>query len=608
MKNLYGLIMAGGSGTRLWPISRDYYPKQFLTLTKDNTLIQQTFTRIKKSIPAERIYITTNRIFADEIVNQLKEFGVKKENIIIQPANKDTGPAVIWAAKRIYENDKEAIIINCPSDHIIHPENKFKKAIEAGYNLASKGLLVTFGIEPTKALSEYGYITINTKKSEKVDSFVAFKVKKFIEKPKRERAVKLIKRNALWNSGIFIWKASVIIKEAKTYCQDIYAALNSRKKYLLLSEISIDKSILEKSNLVWTIPVNFKWKDIGSWTALYELLKKDSNRNVLNDRVIALNSKNSLIYGTQGRFVTAINVKDMIIVDTQDSVLISHKEGIHKIKNALVTMEKTTPSKPLLQPLVTIIVPTYNDEKFVGDTLKSITEQDYKNTEIIVIDGGSIDGTEKVLKNYAHRIEIYINIPNTSMFERVNEGIKKANGEIIGILDSDDTLAEPDIITNVVETMERKKADVLWGDLIYIGNKATNKISMYWKSSEYKEGIFHKGWAPPHPTFFVRSKIYKKYKTYNTKFRVAADYELMLRFLEKHKVAGAYIPKILVKMYGSGLTLESILNRFIGNIEVYKAWKENGFDVTPAILLSKNISRISHILSRKDLLENPNTL
>src|SRR3989344_8693798 len=423
MKNFYGLIMAGGSGTRLWPISRDYYPKQFLKLYGDKTLIQQTFIRLNKIIKTKNIYITTNRIFVDEIVLQLKKYGLKKGNIIIQPSDKNTGPTLGFAAKRIFEKDKLATIINCPSDHLINSQTQFTSSVKTGYKLALKGLLVTFGVKPTAPSPEYGYIKIRKTISVKINLDRCFKVDQFIEKPNVRKAAILINNGSLWNSGIFIWKAETILKEIKNFSPDIYQSLDSTQKYFSLSSTSIDNSILEKSDLVWVIPAAFKeWRDIGSWKALYELLPKDKQRNVLNDRVVALNCRDSLIYGAEGRLITAISVSDIIIVDTHDSILISNKKNVHQVKLALQHIEENKLTKKLQKPLITIIIPTLNDQKYIEKTLLSVLSQDYKNIEFIVVDGGSTDTTKKIINKYAYKIEQFLTLPNTNFFEKINKG------------------------------------------------------------------------------------------------------------------------------------------------------------------------------------------
>jgi len=598
MKNLYAVILAGGSGTRLWPISRAYYPKQFLKIIGDETLIQRTFTRLKKIIPPENIYITTNRIFVDEIINQIEEFGFNKNNIIIQPADKNTEPAIAQASKRIFDEDNSAVIVICPSDHLIQSESNFSSCLQKAYKLAQKDLLITFGIKPKEANPEYGYIL--PKKSDTSTSSPSFKVERFVVKPTVKLAKKLIKGGSFWNSGIFIWKVRVILSEIDKFNKDLSQACRSNKKYFSLDSISIDKGILEKSDLVWVIPATFDWRDIGSWKALYELLPKDSNKNVTNNRVVAYNCNDSLIYGTDNRFVTAINLKDIIVVDTKDYVLIAPRENTHEIKNVFQQIKTVGLEENLQRPLVTIITPSYNNDTSIENTIKSVLDQNYKNIEYILIDGGSNYKTPSIIKKYKYRIEQFMSMPNTNIFEKMNKGIELANGEIIGILKPGDSYIDNKVLEEIVTNMETNKTYISWGDLIYYNSSNTDKISMHWKSSPYKKGLLQKGWIPPHATFFVRRSVYQKYGSFNTKFSVAAEYELMLRLLEKYKVPSNHIPRILVKMVGEGMSLKNIADRFKGNFESYRSWKENGLEISPLILFSKNIFKVSQLWQKTD--------
>ena len=256
LKNLYGLILAGGVGTRLWPISRELYPKQLLKLFGNKTLIQQTFSRLKKLIPPKKIYIVTNQSFEEDIYLQLKGLGVLRENILVEPAQRNTAPAIALASKKIFNKDKSAITLICPADHLIKPDEEFIRAVKIAFPVAQKNFLVIFGIAPTNPSSEYGYIKINSKNK-------VYKVEKFIEKPDKEEAEDLIKKGGLWNSGIFIWKAKIILQEIRKNIPEVYKAVKSQS-YLSLQPISIDKGILEHSKKIRAIPANFQWQDIGS--------------------------------------------------------------------------------------------------------------------------------------------------------------------------------------------------------------------------------------------------------------------------------------------------------------------------------------------------------
>ena len=247
---------------------------------------------------------------------------------------------------------------------------------------------------------------------------------------------------------------------------------------------------------------------------------------------------------------------------------------------------------------VSIITTVLNNKETIESAIKSVLGQRYLDIEYIVIDGGSIDGTIKIIESYKNKISKFISEPDRGIYDGINKGIKNATGDIIGNLNSDDFYANTNVIETVVKTMKEKNVDVCWGDLVYVNKKNTEKTIRYWKSSEYKEGKFKKGWMPPHPTFFVKKWVYKKYGNFNLDFPIAADYELMLRFLEKHKVKSCYIPQILVKMRIGGKSTKSIKNIIKANIDCYKSWKINGLKINPIIIFIKPLSKIFQFIKK----------
>ena len=241
---------------------------------------------------------------------------------------------------------------------------------------------------------------------------------------------------------------------------------------------------------------------------------------------------------------------------------------------------------------VSIITPVYNNKEFIEDCMKNILEQSYEDIEYIIVDGGSTDGSLEVIEKYKDKISKFISEKDNGIYDGMNKGIKMATGEIVGILNSDDFYASNNVIEKVVKTFEKGNCDCLWGDLVYVDYKGTDRIMRNWKSSEYKKGQFRRGWMPPHPTFFVKKWVYEKYGLFNLDFSIAADYELMLRFLERYKVKSCYIPQVLVKMRAGGQSNKSIKNIVKANIECYKSWRVNGLKINPLIFLIKPISKV----------------
>lgn len=252
---------------------------------------------------------------------------------------------------------------------------------------------------------------------------------------------------------------------------------------------------------------------------------------------------------------------------------------------------------------VSIITVCFNSKDTIEEAIKSVLSQSYKNIEYIIVDGGSTDGTLEVIKKYDKYISKWISEPDEGVYDGMNKGIKLATGDIMGFLNSDDFYADNGAIESVVNTIKEKDVDCLWGDLVYVNRENTNKIMRYWKSKPYEKGLFQKGWHPAHPTFFVKKWVYEKYGGFNLDFRIAADYEIMLRFLEKYKIKSYYIPKILVKMRTGGKSNKNLKNIIKANIECYKAWKVNGLSINPLVFLIKPASKIFQFFQKRRILK-----
>ena len=236
-----------------------------------------------------------------------------------------------------------------------------------------------------------------------------------------------------------------------------------------------------------------------------------------------------------------------------------------------------------------------------AETLRGCIESVQKQTilaEHIIIDGASTDGTFDIIAQYRSSIAKVISEPDKGIYDALNKGIRLASGDVIGLLHGDDLYAHDKVLESVVKVFEEQNVDSCYGDLLYVYKNDTDKVIRYWKASEYHHGKFKSGWMPPHPTFFVKREIYEKYGLFNTDFRIAADYELMLRFLEKHRISTHYIPEVLIKMRLGGASNRSLKNMFIKSSEDYKAWKVNNLNGGLYTILLKNFSKIPQFFIR----------
>lgn len=241
---------------------------------------------------------------------------------------------------------------------------------------------------------------------------------------------------------------------------------------------------------------------------------------------------------------------------------------------------------------VSIITVVYNNKDTIKDAIESVLNQTYKNIEYIIVDGASTDGTAEIIKSYGNKIDKFISEPDNGIYDAMNKGIALATGDVVGMLNSDDFYVDEFVIEKVVKVFEEKKVDSVYGDLVYVDSNDMNKVIRFWKSRAYRKGLFNQGWHPAHPTFFVKKEIYDKYGTFDLDFKIAADYELMLRFLERYKISCSYISEVLVKMRVGGKSNQSIKNILKANLECYRAWKVNGLKINPVKLLLKPLSKI----------------
>lgn len=249
--------------------------------------------------------------------------------------------------------------------------------------------------------------------------------------------------------------------------------------------------------------------------------------------------------------------------------------------------------------LVSIITPVLNGKATIENTIQSVLRQSHKEIEYIIIDGGSTDGTIEIVKSRGNTINKLISEFDKGIYDAMNKGIKLASGEIIGILNSDDFYTNDSIIETVVKVMSEKKVDACYGDLEYVDRRNTDKVMRYWKSREFHEGLFSKGWMPPHPTFFVKRWVYEEYGAFNLSLPVVADHEILFRFMHQHKIKTYYIPQVLVKMRLGGVTNNNILNILKQNYAIIRTLRKNQIKVCVlSFFIDKFIERIKQFFHR----------
>lgn len=246
---------------------------------------------------------------------------------------------------------------------------------------------------------------------------------------------------------------------------------------------------------------------------------------------------------------------------------------------------------------ISIITVVWNNAKTIKDAINSVLNQSYKDVEYIVIDGASTDGTIEIVQSYGDKIK-FISEKDNGLYDAMNKGIRMATGDVVGILNSDDFYASDKILQIVADEFLKGNIDSVYANLEYIDANDPKRVIRYWRSKKYQEGLFRSGWHPAHPTFFVKKEIYEKYGVFDLSFKIAADYELMLRFFEKCKITSSYVDEVFVKMRIGGESNRSIKNIIKANMESYKAWKANGLYINPLRFLLKPFSKIIQFIKK----------
>lgn len=342
-KNYYAIIMAGGVGSRFWPVSTTEFPKQFHDmLGSGETLIQKTFSRLVKLIPAENILILTNEKYNDLVLEQLPM--VTQKQVLLEPAMRNTAPCILYASLKIQKQNPDALMVVAPSDHWIEDENAFAINLQQCFDFCKKeNALMTLGIQPTFPNTGFGYIEFD-----KSDDNPIKKVSQFREKPDYETAKSFLEQgNFLWNGGIFIWSAKSIAEAFEKFqpqmnalFQKGFESYNTENEkqfindnYALAENISIDYAVMEKANNVYVLPATFDWNDLGTWGQLHEKLTKDENNNgIINAKVVIENSSNNIIRSDADKLIVVDGLHDYIIVDKEGILLIYPKSKEQDIK------------------------------------------------------------------------------------------------------------------------------------------------------------------------------------------------------------------------------------------------------------------------------------
>jgi mannose-1-phosphate guanylyltransferase len=351
--DLYALILAGGVGTRLWPRSRRHKPKQLLDIASENTMLQETFIRIEPLVPPERTLVVTNGTYAPLIKEQIPR--LPSENILVEPAGRGTAPCIGLSAVYLHRLDSDSVMASLNSDHVILDAEGFRRALDAAADMARQGHLVTLGIQPDSPHTGYGYIQ-QGEQIETVNGLPIFRVSRFKEKPNLETAEMFLQsQDHLWNSGIFIWRTSVLLDAIQRQMPDLHSQLQMIEQAIgtsaegrVLEEVweqvqntSIDIGIMEKADDVVVIPLQVGWNDVGSWAQLPDILPADDDDNVIiGADHVGIDTTNCLVHAGSDRLIATIGLQDMVVVDTEDVLLICPKSRAQDVKRVIDELVK----------------------------------------------------------------------------------------------------------------------------------------------------------------------------------------------------------------------------------------------------------------------------
>ena len=343
---IYALILAGGSGERFWPLSRRARPKQLLRLVSDKTLLEETLARLEGLVPNERILVLTNAEQESAVRKLLGNF--PKENIVAEPAKRDTAAAVALGTGWVVARDHAATMLVLPADHVISNQVAFQESLALAADAAEEtGELVTIGIKPTWACPGYGYIEQGTPVRLRKRSDAVHRVLRFREKPNLDLAESFLRKgNFRWNAGMFVWSVPTVLREFNRQAPELADFISQlrapknfekalRERFSKLPRISFDYAIMEKADRVLVVEASFDWDDIGSWRAVANYFEKDNQGNAANCAITALDSSHNIIFEEGGTTIALLGVHDLIVVRTKDALLVCHRHEAEKIKNLI---------------------------------------------------------------------------------------------------------------------------------------------------------------------------------------------------------------------------------------------------------------------------------
>lgn len=412
------VILSGGVGSRLWPLSREHYPKQLLALIGTNTLLQETLLRLDGLEDRGLPLVVCNENHRFLVAEQLRALGLMHRSIILEPVGRNTAPAVAVAALNALVFDEEAILLILPADHLIGDHSTFRRTVAEGVTLAQAGYLVTFGIIPSSPETGYGYI----KASERIEDSLAFLVDRFVEKPDLDTAKSYVDSGEYyWNSGMFLFKAKTYLDELGKFAPDILGACRQAfdnamqdKDFLRLDagsfrvcpNNSIDYAVMEHTNAAAVIPLEVGWSDVGAWSALWEVSQQDQKGNVILGDVLTHNVNNSYLRA-EYRLLAAVGLDDLVVIETADAILVAHKNQVQDVKYIVNRLKEEGRGEADLHRKVYRPWGSY-------ETIDS--EERFQVKHIIVNPGGSLS-----LQLHYHRSEHWVVVKGTARITRGKE-------------------------------------------------------------------------------------------------------------------------------------------------------------------------------------------